>query len=160
MSSLIGWKVALVALVRFLPSVNEDVGLQMNSLVEWLLTLVTSVPLDSTVDLLVSPKAMSICKCFGTLVTLTSHIHYPHNFLGSSHFLLDFSFFWFGNTYFYWTRLSWVDVFQLIIINTFSTIGLFIFFQRINFFFHHFLNIFHSFFFLWCSCLFPRKKEH
>ena len=39
MGSIIGWIVALVALVRFLPSVNEEVGLQITSLAKGLVAL-------------------------------------------------------------------------------------------------------------------------
>ena len=39
MGSIIGWIVALVALVRFLPNVNEEVGLQITSLAKGLVAL-------------------------------------------------------------------------------------------------------------------------
>ena len=61
--------------MRFLPSVNVEVGLQMNSLVEWFVALWTFVPLDSTVGLFVKFKATSTCKCLGTLVTRLSICH-------------------------------------------------------------------------------------
>ena len=68
MVNLIGCKVALCALVRFLPGVNEGVGLQIISSPKWFVALRTNVPLVSTVGLLVTIKATSICKVLGTQV--------------------------------------------------------------------------------------------
>ena len=69
MGNLIGWKVALVALVRFLLSVNEEVGLQMRNLAKWLVALRAFVPLNSTVDLHMIFKITDTWECLGTLVT-------------------------------------------------------------------------------------------
>ena len=67
--------VALVAFVWFLSSVNEEVYLQFTSLAKWLVAPGTIVLLDSTVGLLMLVKALSTCKCLGTLVTRLSIWH-------------------------------------------------------------------------------------
>ena len=65
----VAWKVALCALVRFLPSVNEDVSLQMTIPTKWLVTLWTIILFDLDVDLLVVEKATATCEWFRTHVT-------------------------------------------------------------------------------------------
>ena len=72
---LIARKVALWALVRFLPGVYEGVRLQMNILNKWLVTLLATVLLDPTVDLLVMGKAAPTCKCIRTQVTTYFFAH-------------------------------------------------------------------------------------
>ena len=79
MGNLIGWIVALVAVVRFLPSVNEGVSLQTTIFAKWFVALRTVVPPDSTVGLLVMlvmEKATSTCKCLVTLVARLSIRHF------------------------------------------------------------------------------------
>ena len=94
---LVARKVALYAPVWFLPAVNEGVGLQINFLNEWLVTLWTTEPLDATMnegvplqitnltkwlialwatepldptmDLIVFGKTLPTCKCLRTQVT-------------------------------------------------------------------------------------------
>ena len=72
---LIGRIFALWALVWFLPSVNEEVGLQMSILIEWLVALRTVILLDSVVCLLMIPKAFSVCKSLWTSVTWFQIFH-------------------------------------------------------------------------------------
>ena len=68
MGSIIGCKVTLCALVWFLSSVNEGVGLQMTIKAKRLVALRTVVLLVS-VGFPVVVKAAFICKVLGTQVT-------------------------------------------------------------------------------------------
>ena len=61
------WKVAFSALVRFLPSMNKGVPLQIAILRKWLVTLWTIV-LDPSVGLLVAEKVTFVCKYLRTQV--------------------------------------------------------------------------------------------
>ena len=70
-SNNIAWIVALCALVRFLPSVNEGVGLQITSLTKWLVALWTIELLASTVGLSLLWKAISTRKA------ITAPEHFP-----------------------------------------------------------------------------------
>ena len=74
---IICWIVALCALMWFLPSVNEGVGLQIASFHKWFVALRTSDPFGSTVGLLMIRKATFICKGLGTHITriLIRHIN-------------------------------------------------------------------------------------
>ena len=61
--------VALCALVRFLLSVNEDVGLQFASLTKRFVALRAVVLLNSVMGLLMVPKATTAGKSLWALVT-------------------------------------------------------------------------------------------
>ena len=74
-SNLSGWVVALGALVWFLPSVNERVGLQDTSPTERFFALGALVIFASNVGLFMSPKATTACKILWTLVTRFEKIH-------------------------------------------------------------------------------------
>ena len=76
MGRIVGWIVALCALVRFLPSVNEEVPLKIIFLGKCLVTLWTIVLLVPTVGLPVFGKATSICKCLRTQFTRLSICHF------------------------------------------------------------------------------------
>ena len=71
---LVAWIVALCAMVRFLPGVNEGVPLQIAVLTEWLVTLWAMV-FDLIVDFLVMEKATLSWKCLGAQVT---RYFFPH----------------------------------------------------------------------------------
>ena len=60
--SCVAQEVAVCATVRFLPCVNEGVGLQIAVLSKWLVTLKTTELLDPTVCLLVIWKTPFTCK--------------------------------------------------------------------------------------------------
>ena len=72
--SLFGWKVALIAMIRFLFKVDNRMPLQIKTLAEWFLTHWTFVCLH-TVHQLMSPKSRSTCKCLWTLVARLTNIH-------------------------------------------------------------------------------------
>ena len=72
---LVAWKVALCALVRFLPSMDEGVGLQITFLTKWLVALLAIVFLDFKVNLLVTGKAATLCKCLWTHITRNLFFH-------------------------------------------------------------------------------------
>ena len=55
--------------MRFLPGMNEGVGLQIAFLSEGHVTLLATVHLDLTVNLHVKSKATSSCKCLRAGVT-------------------------------------------------------------------------------------------
>ena len=69
---LVAWKCAMPALVGFLPTVNEGVGLQViitDWLTKWLVALQTTVLLDPIVSMLVMSKATPSCNYFRTQIT-------------------------------------------------------------------------------------------
>ena len=70
--------VALCALVRFLPTVNQGVPLQSTILSKWLVALRTCV-FDPNVGLLVLGKAILSCKCLWTRVTRYLFWHFQFN---------------------------------------------------------------------------------
>ena len=67
---------ALCALVRFLPAVNEGVSLQIALLIEGLVALWATEHLELTVDLLVMGKTALTCKCLraGVASYLVRHL--------------------------------------------------------------------------------------
>ena len=66
--SRVAGKVALCALVWFLPDVNDGMGLQITVSAERLVTLWTAV-FDPIVQLLVLEEVAPVRKCFRTFVT-------------------------------------------------------------------------------------------
>ena len=81
---LVARKVALCALVRFLPGMDEGVGLQITFLTKWLVALLAIVFLDFTVNLLVTGKAATLCKCLWTPITRNLFFN-PQFFLIPTH---------------------------------------------------------------------------
>ena len=81
---LVAWKVAVCALVRFLPSVNEGVSLQMSVLTKWLVALWTTILLDPTVDEGMGLKCASITNDLYTLGNCTSWPHCTMCILGTT----------------------------------------------------------------------------
>ena len=73
-ASIVAGKVALCAIIRFLPTVNKGMLPQITVLAERLVTLRTSV-FDPSMDLLVKVEVPLTCKCLRTQVASYLVLH-------------------------------------------------------------------------------------